>query len=68
MSHSIGDLPLWSDKEAYQILESLCHKYKIPVAVLQELVALERKRLGETRRYKINDEIDQILERIPPIS
>jgi hypothetical protein len=67
MSH-IGDLPLWADNEAYQVLESLCHKYQIPVAVLQELVALERKRLGESRRYKINDEIDQILELTPAIS
>ncbi|MDM8560918.1 DNA modification system-associated small protein [Candidatus Parabeggiatoa sp. HSG14] len=68
MLHSIGDLPLWSDKKAYQILENICKEEHIPIVVLQELVALERKRLGETRRHKINDEIDKILERNPSIS
>ncbi len=64
MLESFSDLPLWADDEAHQLLESLCNEYKIPIEVLQDLVALERKRQGETKRYNINLEIDQILERI----
>jgi hypothetical protein len=64
MLESFSDLPLWADDEAHQLLESLCNEYQIPIEVLQDLVALERKRQGETKRHNITVEIDQILARI----
>jgi hypothetical protein len=64
MLESLRDLPLWADDEAHQLLESLCDEYKIPIEVLQDLVALERKRQGEAKRHNITAEIDHILARI----
>ncbi|MDM8559990.1 DNA modification system-associated small protein [Candidatus Parabeggiatoa sp. HSG14] len=65
ISSSLRDLPLWADGEAYQIFESLCNTYQMPVDIIQDLVALERKYQGEVRKHNINSQITEILTRIP---
>lgn len=57
--HTI-DLPLWNDQEAFQILEDLCKKHRVPVDVFRELVGEQRRNLDRGRARGIYDRYDEI--------
>ena len=38
----LGDLPLWSDPDARNVLEALCIKHEVSMVVLEELVRCKR--------------------------
>lgn len=40
----LGDLPLWSDPEAKELLMKLCEKHQVPLQAFEDLVALQRER------------------------
>jgi phage-related protein len=58
---SVADLPLWSDPHANEVLRQVCMKYKVPVDVITELVALQRERQHQERAAGINARFEEIL-------
>jgi hypothetical protein len=58
---SVADLPLWADPEANGVLRQVCSKYKVPVDVITELVALQRERQHQERAAGINARFEEIL-------
>ncbi|MFT8523333.1 DNA modification system-associated small protein [Gluconobacter oxydans] len=60
----VGDLPLWADPEANEILERIANKNQVPLDVLTELVTLQRSRQHQERAAGINQRIEEILGRI----
>lgn len=61
---NLRDLPLWSDPEARDVLESVCKKYGIPFDVVSELVGVQRERQHQERAHGINARFEEILGRI----
>lgn len=57
----VADLPLWADPEANEILQVVCAKYKVPVHVITDLVALQRERQHQERAAGINARFEEIL-------
>jgi len=57
----LNDLPLWSDEKAQAVLRTVCDKYRIPVEVISELVALQRERQHQERAHGINLRFEEIL-------
>lgn len=60
----LGDLPLWNNPEAIQILNSICEKFSIPVDVLSELVVVQRERQHQEKARGIGPRFEEILGRI----
>lgn len=60
----LGDLPLWGDAEAREMLEKICNKNGVPVDVLEELVTVQRERQHQERAHGIYDRFAEILGRI----
>lgn len=60
----LGDLPIWSDAEAHQILEKICEKHAVPVDVITDLVALQRARQHQERAAGVNSRIEEIIGRM----
>lgn len=59
-----ADLPLWDDEKAYALLCELCQKHGVPVDVLRELVAIERRNQHRERARGIYEELDAAFERM----
>lgn len=57
----VADLPLWADPEANAVLQTVCAKYKVPVHVITDLVALQRERQHQERAAGINARFEEIL-------
>jgi hypothetical protein len=57
----IGDLPLWSDPEAQEVLDRLGRQHRVPAEVLEDLVNIVRERLHQERPHGINDAIAEVL-------
>lgn len=60
----LGDLPLWSDEEAKEILEKLCHQYGVPQEVFSDLVAIQRERQDQEKAWGVYDAITEVLSRM----
>lgn len=60
----LGDLPLWSDPAARELLESLCAKHGVPMGVLEDLVGMQRDRSGEERARNVYPRIEEILSQM----
>lgn len=60
----LGDLPLWSDPAARELLETLCAKHGVPMDVLEELVGIQRDRAGEERARNVYPRIEEVLSRM----
>lgn len=58
---SVADLPLWSDPQANEVLRQVCMKYKVPIDVIIDLVALQRERQHQERAAGINARFEEIL-------
>ena len=59
-----ADLPLWDDEQAYALLCELCAQHQVPVDVLRELVAIERRHQHRERTRGIYEEFDAVFERM----
>lgn len=57
----VSDLPLWGDPDANEVLRSVCIKYRVPVDVVTDLVALQRERQHQERAAGINARFEEIL-------
>lgn len=60
----LGDLPLWSDSEAREVMEKLCEKHNVPVDVLTELVAIQRQSQDRGKALGIYDAFSEVLSRM----
>lgn len=60
----LGDLPLWSDPAARELLETLCAKHGVPFDVLEDLVGIQRDRSGEERARNVYPRIEEVLSRM----
>jgi hypothetical protein len=60
----LGDLPLWSDPAARELLERLCVKHCVPMDVLEDLVGIQRDRSGEERARNVYPRIEEVLSRM----
>lgn len=60
----LGDLPLWSDNEAREVMEKLCEKYNVPVDVLTDLVAIQRQNQDKNKAFGIYDAFSEVLSRM----
>jgi hypothetical protein len=57
----LGDLPLWSDPEAKELLLKLCEKHEVPLQVITDLVAIQRERQDQERAHGVYDAISEAL-------
>jgi hypothetical protein len=57
----LGDLPLWSDPEAKELLLKLCEKHKVPLDVFEDLVVIQRERQDQERARGVYDAITEVL-------
>lgn len=57
----LGDLPLWSDPDAKELLLKLCEKHQVPVQVFEELVIIQRERQDQERAHGVYDAISEAL-------
>ncbi len=60
----LGDLPLWADSEAREVMERLCEKYNVPVDVLTELVEIQRRSQDRAKALGIYDAFSEVLSRM----
>ena len=60
----LGDLPLWSENEAREVMEKLCQKHNVPVDVLTELVAIQRHSQDRSKALGIYDAFSEVLSRM----
>jgi hypothetical protein len=60
----LGDLPLWSDNAARNVMEKLCQKHNVPVDVFTELVAIQRLNQDRSKAFGIYDAISEVLSRM----
>ena len=60
----VGDLPLWTDPEAMEVLERIAAAHNVPLDVLTELVSLQRARQHQERASGIYQRIEEILGRM----
>jgi hypothetical protein len=60
----LGDLPLWSDPVARELLKSCCEKHGVPMDVLEDLVGIQRNRSGEARARNVYPRIEEVLGRM----
>lgn len=57
----LGDLPLWSDPEAKELLLTLCEKHQVPLQVFEDLVVIQRERQDQERAHGVYDAITEVL-------
>lgn len=57
----LGDLPLWSDPDAKELLLKLCEKHQVPLHVFEELVVIQRERQDQERAHGVYDAITEAL-------
>ncbi len=57
----LGDLPLWSDPDAKDLLLKLCEKHQVPLQVFEELVVIQRERQDQERAHGVYDAISEAL-------
>ena len=57
----LGDLPLWSDPEAKELLLKLCEKHRVPLQVFEDLVVIQRERQDQERARGVYDAITEVL-------
>jgi len=57
----LGDLPLWSDPDAKELLLKLCEKHQVPLQVFEELVIIQRERQDQERAHGVYDAISEAL-------
>jgi hypothetical protein len=57
----LGDLPLWSDPEAKELLLKLCEKHQVPLQVFEDLVVIQRERQDQERAHGVYDAITEVL-------
>jgi len=57
----LGDLPLWSDRDAKELLAKLCEKHRVPLQVFEELVVIQRERQDQERAHGVYDAISEAL-------
>lgn len=57
----LGDLPLWSDPEAKEMLLKLCEKHQVPLQVFEDLVVIQRERQDQERARGVYDAITEVL-------
>ena len=57
----LGDLPLWSDPEAKELLLKLCDKHQVPIQVFEDLVVIQRERHNQERAHGVYDAISEVL-------
>jgi len=57
----LGDLPLWSDSDAKELLLKLCEKHQVPLQVFEELVIIQRERQDQERAHGVYDAISETL-------
>ena len=60
----IGDLPIWADEEAHEILLKSCEMHKVDPELFAELIALQRKYQSMQRARGIYEDIDYVFERM----
>lgn len=60
----LGDLPLWSDIVARELMENLCKKHNVPVDVFTELVAIQRQNQDRSKARGVYDAIGEVLSRM----
>ena len=60
----LGDLPLWSNDEAKEVMRTLCEKHNVPVDVLTELVAIQRHSQDRGKALGIYDAFSEVLSRM----
>lgn len=60
----LGDLPLWSDNVAREVMENLCQKHNVPVDVFTELVAIQRHNQDRAKALGVYDAISEVLSRM----
>jgi hypothetical protein len=60
----LGDLPLWSDSEAREVMVTLCEKHNVPVDVLTDLVAIQRHNQDRAKAFGIYDAFSEVLSRM----
>lgn len=60
----VKDLPLWSDPEARKVLEELCLKFGVPMAVLEDLVTIQRERQSQERADGVYQAITETLDQM----
>jgi hypothetical protein len=59
----VADLPLWTEKEAHELLVKVCAEHRVPVDVITELVSLQRERQHQERAAGIYHRFEEILGR-----
>jgi len=59
--HPLADLPLWSDEDAHNRLAAVCGIHNVPLAVITELVSLQRQRQHQERARNISTRFEEIL-------
>lgn len=57
----LGDLPLWSDPDAKELLLKLCERHQVPLQVFEELVVIQRERQDQERAHGVYDAISEAL-------
>lgn len=57
----LGDLPLWSDDEAREVMMKLCEKHNVPVDVLTGLVEIQRHNQDKGKAFGIYDAFSEVL-------
>lgn len=57
----LGDLPLWSDPDAKELLLKLCEKHQVPLHVFEGLVIIQRERQDQERAHGVYDAISEAL-------
>lgn len=60
----LGDLPLWSDNVARDVMEKLCQKHNVPVDVFTDLVRIQRQNQDKSKAFGIYDAISEVLSRM----
>jgi hypothetical protein len=60
----LGDLPLWSDEVAKQILEDSCQQHNVPLDVFTDLVAIQWQYQDMTKARGVGDAISEVLSRM----
>lgn len=60
----LGDLPLWADDEAKEVLKELCREHGVPLDVFEELVMIQRERQDQERASGVYEAISEVLSRI----
>jgi hypothetical protein len=60
----LGDLPLWSEEIAKQMLADLCQQHNVPLDVFTDLVAIQRQYQDMTKARGVGDAISEVLSRM----